>query len=168
MFDPVEYCELEAAALQWLRYENRCFLVSCQRGVAMLGDPDVFGVNPKRQTIEIEIKMTLADFKADASKRSRRMREGLPYLKPWKFYFLAPVKLSQKIAPLLPAGAGLLTLGNCGRFMVTREIKCIAAAVSNPHARQLVARDLFKAAQHMSATLVKQQGKLYKAMRGNQ
>lgn len=166
-FNRVEYTELEAAALQWLRYEQRCLFVMTQRGVAMLGDPDVFGITAKRRTIEIEIKMTLADFKRDASKRSRRSRDSMPHLKPWKFYFLTPPKLAERIKDMLPPGAGLMTLGAPSRFMPTREARVMVSAECNSAAQELAVRHLKQAAEHMSATLVRQHARLFEALKGN-
>jgi hypothetical protein len=85
--------DMEAAAMEWLRYEHQCPLVVIERGVCCYNHrPDVFAVSKKRFGIEVEIKRTLSDFKADFDKRVTAYRvRGIATIQ--KFYYLVPREL---------------------------------------------------------------------------
>lgn len=100
---------LELMALRWLRWEKKCPMAFCERSpVYGNGEPDVLGVTKSRYRIEIEIKRSLSDFKADAKKPHRHNRNFDPTIHPRQFYYLVPDKLVEKVKPLLPPWAGLM------------------------------------------------------------
>jgi hypothetical protein len=104
---------LEFMALKFLRYQKRCMLVICERSPRQdyCGVPDVFGVTAARYTMEIEVKRTLSDFRADSKKPSRQMvfRNNLRLQRlPKYFWYLVPPELAAKVEPLVPEWAGLM------------------------------------------------------------
>lgn len=120
---------LELAAKHWLWVEQKCLVVIEERTpVYGMGQPDVLGVTRGRYLTEIEIKRSLSDFKADARKNHRRNRElaesgrvaGMSELHvfPRQFYYLVPPDLVEKVKPVLPAWAGLMTLGEYSKVVV--------------------------------------------------
>lgn len=101
--------ELTSAALFWLLTEKRCSLVTVERGFHW-GNPDALGVLPDRRLVEIEVKRTMSDFRANNKKthlqgfKSGTTSPGLPSI----YYFLVPPQLVEKVLPELPDYAGLL------------------------------------------------------------
>lgn len=103
---------LRAAAVMWLRYERHCPIVAMERGLGS-GVPDVLGVSDTRHLIEIEIKVTMADFRKNEKKwgiRHRRLYDQPAYWIPRQFYFLVATKIVEKVRVELPQGCGLLSL----------------------------------------------------------
>lgn len=103
---------LELMALRWLLYEKRCVFALRERSPRMhfTGRPDALGVTASRYLIEIEIKRSLSDFRADRMKNSRRdtVRESIGNQLPRQFYYLVPTELVAVVEPIVPEWAGLL------------------------------------------------------------
>lgn len=113
--------EMELRAVEWLRYERQCSLVCLGRdvGVALYGSlPDVLGVTDKRRAVEIEIKRSMADFRANARK-DRYPRKG-----PSQFYFLVPEAIAEKCLAELDPETGLLSYAvtNRPRFIALKKL----------------------------------------------
>lgn len=145
---------LEAAAVEWLRYERQCLLVCFERS-PVFGNyrPDIFGVCQRRQTIEIECKRTLADFRADAQKRiTEWRRRGL--LNVRQFYYLVPPAIADAVCPLLPDYAGLLTLGSADTsFTKLPRVEVERGAPVNSAARRMTPLEMARMAKNQTATL---------------
>lgn len=105
---------LNLLALQWLHWERRCPIVLRERSPRCYycGNPDVMGITRDRYMLEIEIKRSLQDFKADAKKTSRINRDLYLDKAPRQFYYLIPFDLLEAVQPMLPPWAGLMTAGN--------------------------------------------------------
>lgn len=145
--------ELVASAAQWLRYKRQCFLIATERGLYPWGRPDVFGVTLQRRTIEVEVKVTLADFRANAKKRI----SGLPraHWHPWQFYFIVPPALVESVALELPEWSGLLTLDTYRDYLPCRVVKVVKRSPCNDLSPQVKVRDLAEMAKHMSGTITR-------------
>lgn len=103
---------LELLAMRWLRWEKRCIIVITERSprANCCGEPDVLGITKDRYMYEIEVKRSLADFRADMKKPSRRFRDE-DWRKPKypkQFYYLLPHNLAPKVDGELPDWAGLM------------------------------------------------------------
>jgi hypothetical protein len=104
--------EVKVAVAVYLRYKRQCRLVTFERGTESFGDfPDVLAVTDDMRLIEVEVKVSLSDFKADAKKR-----KWLPYFaREWQgrrtFFYAVPFDLAEKVRPLLRPGLGLLRCG---------------------------------------------------------
>lgn len=117
---------LELAAAQWLKYEKRCALVLCERSPRSwhAGQPDVLGILQSRYLLEIEIKRSLSDFRANAKKRHIQNRfsqdDGISKvfreMAPKQFWFMVPENLVEKVLPELPDYAGLMTEGGGSKW----------------------------------------------------
>lgn len=114
---------LEYHTARWLQFEKQCALVLCERTPRWgHGQPDVLGVLPSRFILEIEIKRTMSDFRANSKKHHMLSRFcGEPeiaerYAKraPKLFWFLVPRSLVEKVEKELPDFAGLLTVSENG------------------------------------------------------
>jgi hypothetical protein len=106
---------LELLGMQFLRNEKRCMFVINERTPRYQnGTPDVLGVTPARFLLEIEVKRSLSDFKADFSKVHRRLLlapEEAPNVwqnRPKQFWYLVPTALTPKVIDLVPEWAGLM------------------------------------------------------------
>lgn len=107
---------LRACAAQWLRYDRQCPLVTFERGLKEYhgynAAPDVLAVTKKRFLVEIEIKISMADFKANFKKRIHFMQARGYYKKPHEYWFLVPPHLVDKVKESeLITCEGILTVG---------------------------------------------------------
>lgn len=115
--------------------------------------PDVAGVTKARRVMEIEVKISRADFRKDREKRivEWRARGLCPYV-PAQFYFIVPPDLVPCVMEEAPAEAGVLTITDRVRFG-TRVVECVRGSKLDPRATTLSLRDIVRAVQHQSGTL---------------
>jgi len=127
--------ELEYMAMHWLRYEKRCSVVITGRSPRCdHGLPDVLGITQNRYLLEIEIKRSLSDFRANGRKPFIAERDAMFKLEgevsnekwPRNFWYLVPHELADKIKPLLPPWAGLL------RGPTEGEVQSVWSVVTAP------------------------------------
>ena len=92
---------IEASAVEWLRYERYCALIALERAptYGWVGRPDIVGVTKKRTIIEIEVKRTVADFRANAGKRCFSFRQRAVGGIPEQFYFLVTPEIVETVQP---------------------------------------------------------------------
>jgi hypothetical protein len=122
-----------------------------ERGLDYRYRPDVLAVNRARKLIEIEVKRTVADFRANGNKAGLHHRWGLPE----QFYFLVPSTIAAEVRPGLGPGHGLL-VPNHDRATPSGlpDLDVIVPARRDPGARVLGIAALAKMAKHLSGTLV--------------
>lgn len=98
IFEKSESRKLKCAALHWLRLDQRCVFIATEAGGYC---SDVIGINEKK-FIEIEIKISKEDLRADFKKHKHHEYLGRPTygIKPstgrWipnQFYFAVPKDL---------------------------------------------------------------------------
>jgi len=147
---------LEAIALQWLRYDRRCMMVAMERspwGQTQWYRPDVVGVTFKRTVIEVEIKRSVADFRANANKRG--MKFELYFCE--QRYFLVEPAIVQACLTMLPLKCGLLVPDLMTRdpFIGLPQVKVLVKASRHPTPSVLTVLQLARMVQHQSATLVR-------------
>jgi len=118
---------LELAAMRWLWLGKGCHYILEQRSPRWhLGAPDILGVTKCRHLIEIEIKRSVSDFKADDKKYYRR--ELYINKMARQFYYLTPPEIVGKIKPLLPPWAGLMSTNEAELVYVEQEAPVNKAA----------------------------------------
>jgi hypothetical protein len=111
--------QMRAGAVQWLRYDRQCVIVAIERAFGGC-NADVVGVSGKRHVTEIEIKRTMADFRANSKKHGMSQRQREPWMHanvrgeswwtvPHQFYFLVEPNMVEKAKAELPTGCGLLS-----------------------------------------------------------
>jgi len=162
--DPFSTNSLTASALFWLLTERKCKLITVERGLAW-GNPDALGVAPDRTLCEVEVKVSLSDFRANAGKGyirylSAMKDDGARSDLPACYYFLVPPSLVEKVKPELPSFAGLLTVKmephtNTPRFW-TNDALCLASIVKAPRMprKKLTLEQCTRLAKHQSMALV--------------
>lgn len=143
---------LELAAMRWLWIEKKCMVVLEQRtpfAVHIVGQPDVLAVTPGRHLVEIEIKRSVADFKADFRKLHRVNRDHYLKFMPRQFYYMVDEKLHQDVKHLVPEWAGLLVMTD--RYYVVRLEK---SAPVNKLSEKLSVKNCAKLARQMTAHMM--------------
>lgn len=139
---------LETMAMRWLWLERKCKIVLEQRSPRYwIGNPDVIGVTGCRQLLEIEIKRSLSDYRADANKHHRlpATRQFHIAEQPRQFYYLAPRNLTDKILAELPHWAGLMRPGEEECW-----IEVVKVAPVNAESKKLTLKECVKLARLMT------------------
>lgn len=131
--------DLEYYAARWLKWDKDCSIVMTERSPrTMAGQPDVFGVTKARYTLEIEVKRSVSDFRANAKKyhivnrcsTDPEVAARFAARAPKQFWFMVPPNLVSKAELELPEYAGLLTLNGV-------EVSVIKRAPSNNASERL-------------------------------
>ena len=137
----MKHHHLELDALRWLSWERKCVAVVAQRNIHhQLGNPDALGVTGGRYTVEVEIKRSMSDFRANAFKRHITNRQIYIHIWPRQFYFMVPRELADRVQPELPRWAGLLVsdfVGNA-EVIVKAPVNLLARKVSLMEMRNML------------------------------
>jgi len=148
--------DLEIKAMRWLRFTKRCPLAFFERGPSPMGSrPDVLGVTLSRHCVEIEIKRTMSDFRANAKKRHVLMREDWIENWPRYFYFLVPPILRDAALAELPQYAGLLTVDDY-------SIVAIVNAPRNSRSLKISVKSCLKLFRHLGNQVLSSEEKAYR------
>lgn len=109
---------LEIFAMNFLRFEKRCPVALFERSPRPgIGEPDVLGITRDRHLLEIEIKRSYSDFRANEKKahlsirfKSQFQLEAERFAPRWpkQFWYLVPPELVKKVEPWTPDWAGLM------------------------------------------------------------
>lgn len=136
---------LEFMAMRWLWLEKDCHYILEQRTPRHCGGiPDVIGITKARFLVEIEIKRSAADFKADFLKHQRKLENLQPKYRARFFYYMMPRELAEKLLPQMPEHAGLLC--NSENNYTATVLK---RAVSNPASERLSVKECVRACRMM-------------------
>lgn len=103
-------------AYHWLRYEMGCYMVTFERHpFAYHLRPDVLGMNKRRLLIEVEVKISLSDMKADLEKRHRQaatmvseFRRQTPAVPSYLYYMVSPHLVGDALE-VLPPHVGVIS-----------------------------------------------------------
>jgi hypothetical protein len=142
---------LRAVVASWMRYARGCAIVTFERGPNYGDRPDVYGVNESRFGVEVEIKVSLSDFKRDLGKR----KWDYQWIAPKFFYFMVPRSLVEKVRPILPEGAGLLTLAKhaVDPYSGLPALQCEVKPKANPKAKRLTLATTIKMVKNQTGTV---------------
>jgi ribosomal protein S27AE len=136
---------LELTAMRWLWLDKGCLTVLEQRTPSYcMGVPDVLGITPGRYMVEVEIKRTYSDFKADATKIHRLRRGHFIRQQPRQFYYLMPSDLAAKCLPEVPSWAGLMACP------YNNKIEILKIAPVNSESRKLDLKQCVRLARMMT------------------
>jgi len=117
----------------------------------------------RRTVIEIEIKRTMADFRANSRKRCIVHRDGRHDITPEQFYFLAPRSLAPSLVDLMPKGYGLLMPSSrVSRFTGLPLLVCLRPAMKQNPSKVLTMREIVRLLKAQSGTLVSALAKVSK------
>ena len=94
--------EVKLAVLMYLRYEKQYPLVALESDCNLntYGPlADVMAVDKERRLVEVEVKVTLADFRRDKKKRKHIwLSKDNGHLPTSYFYFAVPTEIANKVA----------------------------------------------------------------------
>lgn len=143
--------DLENSALRWLAWEKKCIAVLHERQPRYhMGTPDVLGLTRARYLIEVEVKRSVSDFKANSQKHCVLNREHFKAYWPRQFYFFVPETIVQKCEHLTPEWAGLAKLVDGVRFEVVKP------APVNHESKRLTTKECVKFFHLLSNQVVSQ------------
>lgn len=147
---------MEHIALRWLAWERKCLAVMHERSPRnMMGSPDVLGITRSRYLIEIEIKRSVSDFRANRTKHHIANREMWIQKQPKQFYFFVPEAISDRCLAGCPEWAGLAKLLPDGyRLHVVKE------APINSSSKRLTLKECIKMFHLMSNQIVSFSGQI--------
>lgn len=101
---------LKVASMFWLRIEKRCPIVVFEHSADWHSRADVYAVDSRRYSIEIETKISAADLKREQGK-SKYMLSSLR--KPSYYYLCVPDRLVPLALEIKKPEWGVLTPSNC-------------------------------------------------------
>lgn len=115
---PMTARTLRTLGFDFLRYDSGCFSVCMERSPWSSRQlPDVLGLNKARHLIELEIKISKADFNHDMKKKHRQALardvevNGAMQRQPNYLYYLVPQHLVEHVLASAPEWCGILTPG---------------------------------------------------------
>lgn len=147
-------------AAAWLRYDRGCYLTTFERSPWDVKElPDVLGMDRSRRLIEVEIKVSKADFLKDADKPHRRnllLRiVGRMTTAPQELWYLVPRHLVSVVCDGAPEYAGVLC-PSLTQFDPRSGLPLleICRPALRLHSMKLPIPQVFTMAKDMSASLV--------------
>jgi len=158
---------IKACVACYFRYKRQCNLVSFERPInTYFSKPDIFVINKQRRLIEIEVKISMADFKNDIKKRIWGYRDKMPnlYPMPHQFYYAVPKSLEEKSRALLQSWkeesniygkVGLLVVKehNNRSLLGYNDVYVSITAPTNKSSKKIPVKDLITMVKNQSATL---------------
>lgn len=100
--------KLQLSAVQFLLWQKRCILFTLEQSDGVMGRPDVFGLTKSRETIEIELKISMSDFIKNRNKLTMKFRSQFKERGPNYFYYMIPDGIAQKAMPKVEDDYGLI------------------------------------------------------------
>lgn len=149
---------LRAAVAAWLRYKKQAPVVAFERGIGA-GIPDVMAITKDRFLLEVEIKISMADFRRDKAKDKWRWRSFNrdSARDPAYFYYAVPREMVEKIRALIPEGTGIITMPNpetINGLTGVPGVESVVAARRRQGAKRLRLIDCVDMVRHQTGTLV--------------
>ena len=131
--------DLKLAGMTYLAYTLNHPAVCAERHFrGGLGDPDIISVSKARCVTEIEIKVTMSDFRANSHKRHIISRSWNVARWPKFYYFLVPPAMVDDVLMEMHTWAGLLTVDE------KMQIKVISRAPENSFAKRATMKECAK------------------------
>lgn len=103
--DKIKTSEMYVALTRWLFNPSKTDVISNVSWGLKLHECDLLSVTKSGYATEVEIKISLADLKADAKKRHHHRSNKIKYL-----FFAIPDYLYEKAVDYIPERAGIITI----------------------------------------------------------
>jgi hypothetical protein len=156
--------EIKAIMAAYWRYKRQAAMVAFERGIDVaIHIPDVQVVTKDRRMVEIEVKITMADFRADAKKRIWMFRDRGIGLMPYQFYYAMPYDLAESVKADVRPDCGLLgVLPIKHRWeRHSDRVICLRRAPRNKEAGRLSLKKCVQMVKHQTGTLCSMAERLY-------
>lgn len=152
---------LEIFAMNFLRYQKHCRVALFGRSPRRShGLPDVLGITQARYLLEIEIKRSLSDFRAN-EKKPHIASHGIDNIEltqeryapkwPKQFWYLVPCELVKKVEPWVPDWAGLMRGPGRGE---AQQVYVTKSAPTNKTSDRLTTREMMELGHVMANQLL--------------
>lgn len=153
---------LEIIAVRFLLWQKRCLMATMERGYDnWLGKPDVLGMTMTREVIEVEIKISVSDLRANREKSIQKYFMTFPEKGPNYFYYLVPKKISDKALAIAEPHSGIIVMPeDSWDWKVLRKPKKI-------HSQKVGIKRAADLMRNQSSTVLLLIDKLYHAKREN-
>lgn len=151
---------LRSAGASYLRYDLQCPIVTFERGLKEYhgynSAPDLFAINKRRMPIEVEIKVSFSDFKANFKKRIFYLQRQGYVRKPFEFYFLVPPHLVERVKTYEGiTWEGVLTTGTrINPYTGLLDIATALPCKTHKKAKKLDLKQLITMVRNQSGSLV--------------
>jgi hypothetical protein len=109
--------EIEIALMKHFGIRQNIIVPNINWGL-WIHECDLFIVRPSGNTIEIEIKVSFADFKKDFTKKHNHIDK---FNRIHKFYYAMPIGLIDKCKQMIPINSGLIAIEEDGKCVVMKE-----------------------------------------------
>lgn len=155
--------EIKAIMALYWRYKRQAVLIAFERGLSWTHVPDVQIVSKDRRLIEVEIKVSASDFRADAKKHVWSMRDrGLKPM-PYQFYYAMPMDMAEKLKDEVRNDCGLLGVRTATMKWQGHadRVECVRRAPVHKAAGRLSLKQCAQMAKHQTGTLCSMAERLY-------
>ena len=155
---------VKASVASYFRYKKQCPLITFERPLKHnMGQPDILVITKNRKIVEVEVKVSLSDFKNDTKKKIWNYRSKLPdlYPMPYQFYYAVPEKLKDKALAVMEAWdkQGLIN-GRVGLMIVIDrvnigwgDVEVVKKCPINKKSYELSTKDMVKIVKDQTGTL---------------
>ena len=141
-------CDIKAHIATYFRYKRQASLVMFERGLDTFGYgngiPDVLIVTDDLKLIEVEVKVSYADFKNDAKKYKWEWRER--HNRKHQFYYAAPEELAKRIKMEVLPEFGVLSVHDYGDIVVLKKAAQCKDRISH--------KQFWKLIRHQTGTMI--------------
>ena len=139
---------IKANVAYYFRYKRQCPVIVFERGLSYMDIPDVLILSQDRRLIEVEVKVSVSDFRNDAKKRKHNPYWQSHFFPRKQKYYCVPQTMADKIKDLVPQDWGLMQMWE------TTVIDVLKKAPINKDASRLAIRQVEEMVRHQTATLI--------------
>ena len=156
---------IKVCVAHYFRYKRQCKLIATERSIRRSGwyRPDILVVTKDRRLIEVEVKTSIVDFKADAKKHIWKMRDRGGAEMPYQFYYAVPANLADKVKPLLRSDCGLIRVEDFYKQDWANNVRVIKNAPINKQSKRLSLQELVEMVKNQTGTICSMMLENYKA-----
>lgn len=139
--NPIKTDEIEYAVAKLYNYRKNLIVPNLSYGLDGMHECDLFIIKPSDYAVEVEIKISIADLKADFKKEHKHIDT---YHRIHEFYYALPFDLYEKAKDLIPETAGIIVCKRYGKKVTARLVR---NAKRIKGARKLTLEEKYKVAR---------------------
>ena len=146
---------IKACVAPWLRYNRQCLMVCFERdlGYFVSGQPDILAISKEHFVIEVEVKVSVSDFRKDKKKRKWEMEGGGFLRNVRQFYYAVPKNMVEKIKDDIPRSCGLMAIDDFYHHRLNDNVAIIKKAPTNRAAERVTLPTAIRMAKAQTGTL---------------